>query len=137
MTTAAILDAAGVVTNIIVADPAEVPGSVSGEGGAIGDTWDGTQFVRPATPEPDPVVPEQISSAQGIAALIEAGLWDDVTGFVAGIEDPTERALAEVALNRTQYWSRSSPFLNTAAAALGLPPEMLDALFVRGAEILL
>lgn len=127
----------GVAVNVVEAetDYAEGRGWVPAEHASIGDTWDGTAW-HPAG-EPAPAVPSQISSAQGIAALIEAGLWDDVTSFVAGIEDPTERALAEVALNRTQYWSRSSPFLNTAVDALGLPPEMLDALFVRGAEILL
>lgn len=146
MSTTAIIDAEGVVQNLILADYPDVdvqvlghPAgwlAVDGEGGAIGDSWDGSQFVRPEAPNADPV-PESITRAQGKAALIEAGLWDDVTGFVAGIEDPTEKALAEVALNDTQYWSRSSPFLNTAADALGMPPEMLDALFVRAAEILL
>lgn len=136
MTRYAIIEG-GVAVNIVEADAvfAAREGWVAAPTARIGDAWDGSEWHSGA--EPEPVVPEQISSAQGMAALIEAGLWDDVTGFVAGIEDPTERALAEVALNRTQYWSRSSPFLNTAANALGLPAEMLDALFVRGAEILL
>ena len=41
MTRAAIIDGRGVVSNIIVADPAEVPGSLDGTGAAIGDVWDG------------------------------------------------------------------------------------------------
>ena len=44
-------------------------------------------------------------------------------------------ALAEVALNDTQEWRRDSPFLNAAAAALGLSTEQLDALFVAAREI--
>lgn len=46
----AILDSNNVVINIIMADPADVPGSVDGYGGAIGDTWDGVRFVRPEVP---------------------------------------------------------------------------------------
>jgi hypothetical protein len=78
-----------------------------------------------------PPLPETttITRAQGKAALIQAGMWDAVVAHVAGIADPTERALAEVALHDTLQWHRNSPFLNAAAAALGLTDEQLDALF--------
>lgn len=82
-------------------------------------------------------VPQAVSRAQGKAALIQQGLWSAVQGFVAGIEDPTQRALADVALNDTQEWRRDSPFLTTAAAALGWTDDALDALFVAAAEITL
>ncbi|WP_225784659.1 hypothetical protein [Xenophilus sp. Marseille-Q4582] len=137
MTTAAILDAAGVVINIIVADPAEVPGSVPGEGGAIGDTWDGSGFVRPPQPEAEPVVPESVTRAQGKAALVQAGLWAGVLAYVAGIADPTQQALAEIALHDTLEWRRDSPFLAAAAAGLGLTSAQLDALFISAVEIVL
>jgi hypothetical protein len=88
----------------------------------------------PAQPT-TPVVPQQITRAQGKAALITMGVWGSVTAYVATITDPTERALAEVALNDTLTWKRSSPFLNTAAAALGLTPAQIDALFVAAAAI--
>lgn len=88
----------------------------------------------PAQPT-TPVVPQQITRAQGKAALITMGVWGGVTAYVATIADPTERALAEVALNDTLTWQRSSPFLNTAAAALGLTPAQIDALFVAAAAI--
>lgn len=125
----------GVAVNITEAeaDYAQVKGWVLAPTAHIGDAWDGATWHTPEPPAAP--VPDAITRAQGKAALIEVGMWDDVTGFVAGIEDPTERALADVALNDTLEWRRSSPFLNTAADALGLPPEMLDALFVRAAEI--
>lgn len=82
-------------------------------------------------------VPAQVSRAQGKAALITAGLWDSVVAYVAGIADVTERALAEVALYDTQDWRRDSPFLATAAAALGLTDQQLDDLFVAAAAIVL
>ena len=80
-------------------------------------------------------VPEGVTRAQGKAALITAGLWPGVIAFVAAIPDPTERALAEVALHDTQQWHRSSPFFNAAATALGLTGEQLDNLFLAAAKI--
>lgn len=80
-------------------------------------------------------VPVSVSRAQGKAALIRAGLWGQVTAFVAAIEDDAERALAEVALNDTQEWRRDSAFLASAAQALGLDDAALDALFVAAAGV--
>lgn len=83
-----------------------------------------------------PAVPQSISRAQGKAMLIQAGLWDAAKAFVAAIPDVTERALAEVALYDTQDWRRDSPFLNAAAAALGITSERMDEMFIvaRGIE---
>jgi hypothetical protein len=89
-------------------------------------------------PEPQPIpVPQQITRAQGKAALIMQGLWGAVLDYVASIQDPTQRALAEVALNDTLTWERSSPFLNVAAGGMGMTDEQLDALFIRAAGIAL
>ena len=92
-------------------------------------------YVPP--PPPEPVVPQQVSRAQGKAVLIQMGLWQAVLDFVAAIQDPTQRALAEVALHDTQYWQRSSPFLNTAAAALGITQEQMDDLFITANQVAL
>lgn len=87
-------------------------------------------------PPPEPIpIPEAVSKAQGKAALIQAGLWQAVTDYVDSIEDPTEKALAEIALNDTQEWLRSSPLLNSMATALGLTGEDLDGLFIAAANI--
>lgn len=92
--------------------------------------------VRPPLPEPPPPpVPQTVSRAQGKAALIHAGLWSQITAFVAAIPDDTERALAEVALNDTQEWRRDSAFLGQAAQALGLDDAALDALFIAAAGV--
>ena len=88
--------------------------------------------VYVAPPEP---VPQVVTRAQGKAALISAGLWDAVLDYVSGIQDSTERALAEVALHDTLEWRRDSPFLNAAAAAIGLTSEDLDNLFRSAAKI--
>src|SRR5690606_2300446 len=57
-------------------------------------------------------VPQQVTNAQGAAALIQAGLWQSILDYVEGMDDATEKALAEVALHRTTHWQRTSPFLN-------------------------
>lgn len=80
-------------------------------------------------------VPQSVARAQGKAALIGAGLWAGVLGFVAGIQGDAERALAEVALHDTQEWRRNSPFLGAAKAALGLSDEQLDELFLTASKI--
>ena len=92
-------------------------------------------------PEPEPapvqtsVVPQSVSRAQGKLALISAGLWPAVIAFVDGIPDPVQKAYAEVALNDTQEWRRDSPFLASAAAALGLSEGQLDTLFITAKEL--
>lgn len=92
----------------------------------------------PPAPDPEPPGPPTVvTRAQGKAALIQAGLWDDVLAYVDTIEDPTQQALARVALDDTTEWRRDSPFLATAAAALGLSNEDLDGLFAAAAAIVL
>lgn len=102
-------------------------------GFGIGDFYDGIEFVKAPTP-PAPV-PQSVTRAQGKAALIQTGLYAGVVGYVESISDPVEKALAEVALNDTQEWSRTSPFLNAAAGAVGLSQTAMDDLFRLAASI--
>lgn len=92
---------------------------------------------EPPAPEEPPGPPTVVTRAQGKAALIQSGLWASVVSYVDGIEDPTEQALARVALGDTTEWRRDSPFLTDAAAALGLSETQLDDLFVTAAAIIL
>lgn len=94
----------------------------------------GAWVVKTAEPEPTPV-PEAVSKAQGKAALIQAGHWQAVLNYVDNIEDPNQKALAEIAINDTQEWLRSSPLLNSMAVAIGLSSEDLDDLFIAAANI--
>lgn len=79
-------------------------------------------------------VPEAISRAQGKAALIQAGVWEHALAFVDGLP-PTDKAMAEVALNDTVEWRRDSGFLAACAAGIGLSVLQLDELFVAAAQI--
>ena len=56
---------------------------------------------------------------------------------MASIQDPTQRALADVALHDSLTWERNSTFLNAAVAGLGMSDEQLDALFIQAAGIAL
>lgn len=125
----------GTIVNTIEVESLDfLPGLVAavGEEG-IGWGYDGQTFTPP--PAPAPTVPQSVSRAQGKAALIGAGLWSAVLAYVAAIADPTDKALAEVALGDTQEWRRDSLFLNSAASALGLTSAQLDQLFVDASGV--
>ena len=82
-------------------------------------------------------VPSQITRAQGKVVLIQMGLWPQVLAFVDAIEDPVEKAVAEVAINDTVHWQSNSPFLNQAVAALGISQEQKDQLLIQASQVLL
>jgi hypothetical protein len=82
-------------------------------------------------------VPSQITRAQGKVVLIQMGLWQSVLDYVNAIEDPVEKAVAEVAINDTVHWQRNSPFLNQAATALGISQEQMDQLLIQASQVLL
>ena len=82
-----------------------------------------------------PPIPQQITRAQGKVVLIQMGLWEQVQAYVAAIEDPTQKAVAEVAVYETLHWQRSSPFLSQVADALGITKEQMDELFIQASQI--
>lgn len=131
----AVIDGTQVV-NVIEAQPGfELPGFLLVPTDTAGPGWsyvEGEFVPPPAPPQP---VPQSVSRAQGKAALIQAGLWSAVVAYVDAMTDPTEKALAQVALNDTTEWLRTSPFLNAAATALGLTETQLDDLFLTAATI--
>ena len=93
------------------------------------------EYVPP--PPAPPQVPQQVTRAQGKVVLIQMGLWPQVVAYVDAIQDPLQKAIAEVAVYETLHWQRSSPFLNQAADALGITQEQMDALFIQAAEVML
>jgi hypothetical protein len=42
--------------------------------------------------------PPQVTRSQGKVVLIQMGLWEQVQAYVAAIEDPMQKAIAEVAV---------------------------------------
>jgi hypothetical protein len=102
------------------------------EGNPTGET---TQTLKPFVTAEPPRVPFAISRAQGKAALVQAGMWDGVVAYVEAIVDPTQKKMAEIAINDTQYWVRNSDFLTNAGTALGLTTEQMDDLFIQAQTI--
>ena len=83
------------------------------------------------------VVPQQITRAQGKATLIKTGRWSAILAYVETISDPTEKAMAQVAVHDTLNWERTSPTVIQAAAALGMTSAELDELFISAAKVVL
>lgn len=77
-----------------------------------------------------PRVPQVISRFQAKAALLQAGLLDDVEQAVAGSDALTQLAWAEA-----QELRRESPMVTAIAGALELTDEEVDDLFRQAAEI--
>ena len=133
-TTAAILDSNNLVINIIMADPADVHGSVNGAGGAIGDTWDGMRFVRPVVVPHPPVVPPSVTMRQARLALLGAGLLASVDAAINALPSPQKEA-ARIEWEYATEVQRSSGLVPMMGAALGLDDAALDALFIEAAAL--
>ena len=132
-TTAAILDSNNLVINIIMADPSDVPGSVNGAGGAIGDVWDGERFVRAEVTHP-PVVPPSVTMRQARLALLGAGLLASVDAAINSLPSPQKEA-ARIEWEYATDVQRSSGLVPMMGAALGLDDAALDALFIEAAAL--
>ena len=83
-------------------------------------------------PVPAPVVPQVVSRFQARAALLLAGLLDDVEALMAA---PGTPALAKLAWADAQEFKRNSPTVQAMAAAIGLTEAQLDELFTNAAGI--
>ena len=138
MSTAAILDAAGVVINIVVAEHLEISGSVDGSDAAIGDTWDGARFVRPGSNEqpPEPI-PTEVPRWQCIRALRLTSdpnapartCLDTVMAIRDAMQPGNLRDDVDDALQNVLNWRRISPTLDAMAMYAGWSPEFVNTLF--------
>lgn len=58
----------------------------------------------------------------------------DVEAQIATIADPLEREAALIDWQDTNDYERDNPLINQIGAALGLPPEQIDALWLWSAS---
>ena len=86
----------------------------------------------PPPPPAPPVIPQVVSRFQARAALLLAGLLDDVEALMAAPDTP---ALAKLAWADAQEFKRNSPTVQAMAAAIGLTEAQLDELFTTAAGI--
>ena len=88
------------------------------------------QFSAPGSRNPDPVM--SVSRLQGVLALDEAGVYEDV---VAAVADPDTPRSVRLAWENAQTFERSSQALVYLAQKVGITSTQLDDLFEQAARI--
>ncbi|RUR38570.1 hypothetical protein [Vreelandella populi] len=76
-----------------------------------------------------------ITPRQARLVLSRHGLLSGVAAAIAGIEDDQEREIVEIEWEYANSIERSSEWVNTLYAALGLSQEDVDSLFLEAAQI--
>ena len=129
---AAILNGSNVVVRVVLLDSLEqLPGAIDGTGADVGDTWNGSTFVKPS---PSVVPPSEVTMRQARRALLAAGLLDDVEAAINAMSEPA-RTAARIDWDYSSTVKRDNATLAALAAALGLSGAQLDELFVAAAGI--
>lgn len=130
---AAILSGNVDVDVVLVDSLAQRPGAVDGTGANVGDTWNGSVFVRPTFAA---AVPAEVTMAQARIALARAGISEAaVDALIAAL--PSGAAKTETAIwwNRSDTVRRNSGNVAALAPSLGLDAAAVDALFIVAAGI--
>lgn len=127
------------LTGWVVTAVTQTSGPISGPGiieisslaDIIGCTYNPAtgEFVQS---QPGPVIPQSVTAFQAKAALLQAGLLDDVEALMASPDTPRIVKLAWV---EALMFERQSPTVQSLGSALGLDDAALDALFVTGSGI--
>ena len=100
----------------------------------------GEETVRDLTPEEiaalpapaPPQVPQSVTRFQAKAALLGAGLLEQVEVYMALPDTPM---VTKLAWTETQDFERGSPTVAGLSALLGLTSEQVDALFITASGI--
>lgn len=127
----------GVVVNAVLAEADWIaehhPGAIESATAAVGDTWNGSAFVRPT---PAVVVPAEVTMAQARIALSRAGVTQAaVDDVIAALPAGATRTEAAIWWDKSNTVRRNSGNVATLAPALGLDAAALDALFIAAAAI--
>lgn len=100
------------------------------------DTLQQTWEVIPLTEEElNARAPQSVSMRQGRLALLQAGLLNQVNSAIQAIEDPVQKAAAEIEWEYAQTIDRDSTFTQTLAAQLGLTNSDLRNLFTLASTL--
>lgn len=120
----------GVAVNIVEAEEAfaSAQGWVSAGSGGIGDLYANGTFTKP--PSPPPVIPQVVSRAQFILALLQLDLLDEVEAAIALADRATQINYKE----RLEF-ERSYPLIATMAAVMGKTDAEIDALFILASTL--
>lgn len=118
----------GMVVNVIVApDDFEIEGVelVPSDVAEIGDLYENGEF---SPPDPTPEILPDLTMRQFRLGLLGAGLLDDVTAAIEGMQEPAKSA-AMIEFEYASVVVRTDPLVSTLAAGLNLTDEQIDALW--------
>lgn len=105
---------------------------LTGEQHVIELTAEEVAAIEAAAAQEAAQVPFSVSRFKARAALLNAGLLDQVETLMSAADTP---ALAKLAWTDATEFERASPTVATMGAALGLDDAALDALFIAAAKI--
>lgn len=118
MATYEILDSEGEVENRIIADAEFVEEHYAGRYRLV--------------PEPEPItLVQSVTRFQAKAALLNAGLLEQVETAVADSEDP----IVKLAWTEAHTFERDSPAIAAITEGLGMTPQEVNELFSAAKEI--
>lgn len=106
-------------------------------GAAVPDGW--TVLVETANPDYlnqiRPVVPQSITRAQAVGALILAGLDERVTQAIDAIPNTLQRRLVRNDWENRLTFERDNPTLMALSRMLEMSEVDLDQLFIKGSQL--
>lgn len=79
-------------------------------------------------------IPQSATKAQGKAALVLEGYYQQALDFIDSLEEP-RKTLANIAFHDTNEWQRDSEFLSEFAEYISIDDEELDRLFILAENI--
>lgn len=129
--------------NVFLVKPTEQPaydpltqrveeGTPVNEAGEWVQAW---SVVPLSTEELEARVPRSVTMRQGRLALLQAGYLAQVDAAIQAIEDPIQKAAAEIEWEYAQTIDRDSTFTQTLAAQLGLTNSELRDLFTLASTL--
>jgi hypothetical protein len=125
----------GTVGAVFLAEKQRSDNWIASEEAQIGWSYEDGVFTPPPGPPPEEILAVErarmvVSRFQAKAALLQAGLLDQVSAALADADPVAQLAWAEAVEFR-----RMSPTILGLAATIGLTDEQLDDLFRAAAEI--
>ena len=97
----------------------------------IGDSYDGSVFIRPVREQQ---IPNSISKRQAKQELHALGKLSLVQPEIDAIVDPDEKMDTQIYWDDSTDFRREHPTLISLALAIGLDTDQLDAAFISAAK---